>query len=544
MIIGIDFDNTIACYDKIFSLIAKSYKFVDASWTGKKQEVKDILLSQQNGEKLWQTFQGKAYGSHMYLAELFPGVANFLLHAKFLGHRIIIISHKTEFGHFDKEKVSLRAVALEWMNGKNFFDNSHFGISINDVHFLNSRREKIEKIQDLCCDVFIDDLVEVFEEMPDRAIPRRILFGGNQGLKSLVNYSAKYWSDIDEYILGKKSSKAIINEVEYLLKHRIESCERVYGGGNSQIYKIYDGKRYYALKKYPIVRDNVASRLEAETIGFGYLRNRGIENIPSVVSVNKDLNMAIFSWVDGLLPADINSSDINECISFIARLKDVSQKTDDSALPLAAEACISHQKLIDQIVRRINQLKESSNQDEILKPFFDNELIPLWESLQKWQDTHFPHENFEQKLDDEIQILSPSDFGFHNAIKMTDGSYTWIDFEYFGWDDPIKLVADFLWHPAMKLSNAQGGQWIRGCANIFVEDKGFYRRLRLGWPLYGIRWILILLNQFLIDYRKFESVTQEFDPEQRRKTLKEQLIKANLILNELKESQFEIFNRY
>ena len=29
----------------------------------------------------------------------------------------------------------------------------------------------------------------------------------------------------------------------------------------------------------------------------------------------------------------------------------------------------------------------------------------------------------------------------------------YIDFGYFGWDDPVKLTSDFIWHAGMVISN-------------------------------------------------------------------------------------------
>src|SRR6266480_4587472 len=51
------------------------------------------------------------------------------------------------------------------------------------------------------------------------------------------------------------------------------------------------------------------------------------------------------------------------------------------------------------------------------------------------------------------RILSPSDFGFHNAIRRPDGTLAFVDFEYFGWDDPAKTIVDFLLHPGMSVAD-------------------------------------------------------------------------------------------
>ena len=78
-----------------------------------------------------------------------------------------------------------------------------------------------------------------------------------------------------------------------------------------------------------------------------------------------------------------------------------------------------------------------------------------------------------------------------------DGRLSFIDFEYFGWDDPVKLTADFLWHPAMQLSPEIASGWQNAMLKLFADDPDFAHRLNVAMPLYGMRWIMILLNEFL-----------------------------------------------
>ena len=72
-----------------------------------------------------------------------------------------------------------------------------------------------------------------------------------------------------------------------------------------------------------------------------------------------------------------------------------------------------------------------------------------------------------------MQVFSPSDFGFHNTILEDDGDLKFLDFEYFGRDDPAKLMADFIWHPGMNLNNSQKTQWLKGIITIFWCQKVF-----------------------------------------------------------------------
>ena len=126
------------------------------------------------------------------------------------------------------------------------------------------------------------------------------------------------------------------------------------------------------------------------------------------------------------------------------------------------------------------------------------------------------------------QTLSPSDFGFHNALRRAGGSITFIDFEYFGWDDPVKLSADFLWHPAMQLSKGERLQFLEGVTGLYGADPSFSSRLAARFPLYGIRWSLIILNEYLPklwDRRTFSGKGGDWAAAKR-----EQLRKARLTL--------------
>jgi thiamine kinase-like enzyme len=95
------------------------------------------------------------------------------------------------------------------------------------------------------------------------------------------------------------------------------------------------------------------------------------------------------------------------------------------------------------------------------------------------------------------RTLSPSDFGFHNALRQPDGELVFIDFEYFGWDDPVKLVSDFLWHPAVELDAGERAALLTAAATIYAGDPAFGERRRAYSPLIALRWVAIILNEFV-----------------------------------------------
>src|SRR5690348_8754160 len=79
--IGIDFDNTVVCYDKLFVRTAKTEGLIPYDFRGGKAGVRELIRKLDGGEDKWQRLQGKVYGDQMGSALLFDGVAQFLQEA-------------------------------------------------------------------------------------------------------------------------------------------------------------------------------------------------------------------------------------------------------------------------------------------------------------------------------------------------------------------------------------------------------------------------------------------------------------------------------
>ena len=195
MRIGLDFDNTLVRYDHVFALESKKFGIMPASWKGSKQELRDELQLCPDGERLWQALQGRVYGLGMEQAVMFPGVASFLMRSKQRGDDLFIVSHKTEFGHFDSTRTPLRQAALSWMESRGFFEQRRFGLAKENVFFTGTRTEKVEQIARLNLDIFIDDLEEGFAEEGFPPI-NKILFNA-KGEGQYHDLHCDNWSEIE-----------------------------------------------------------------------------------------------------------------------------------------------------------------------------------------------------------------------------------------------------------------------------------------------------------------------------------------------------------
>lgn len=534
MNIGIDFDNTIASYDTLFHKVALKENIINTSWVGSsKTELRNYLRSQPNGEKTWMKLQGLVYGKYMHGAEMLSGFANFILSCKARNYKVFIVSHKTEHGHYDPEKISLRNEALKWMHDNRFFDPEYFGINEKDVHFANTRREKVKTIANLKCDWFIDDLPEVFEESHFPIETKKVLFGanGSNTLNDIVFVGN--WRKISEKILGQITDKDIVSWLNLLTKIPIEKLQKIPGRGNSKVYQITTSEgKSFALKLYPDQTTDKRSRLMTEFNTLQLLHRFNITNVPKSVEKSEELNIGLYEWINGENVVKPNLDNLEQAIDFVKQLYTLSQNIDRNHIDNASEACLSIYQLVDQIDNRLLKLENNSSQE--LSIFTETVFKPLWIEVKDESLSCYSLEYRENILPIIKQTLSPSDFGFHNSIKLEDGRIKFIDFDYFGWDDPVKLTADFIWHPGMNLNTDLKGRWKNAMLDLFSDDPQFGNRLNAAMPLYGLRWALIVLNEFLpgfADRRKKAGESKSYDIKKVREI---QLKKAHIYCDKVK----------
>lgn len=204
MLVGLDFDNTVAGYDRVFTSVAESEGLVEPGSTRNKSEVREALRKLDDGEREWMRLQGRVYGACMDEAEIIDGVGEFLHVCRKTAIPVCIVSHKTEFGHFDPDRVNLREAARNWMKKNRFFEGEGFAIDEGSVFFEPTRLDKIERIKSLGCTHFVDDLEEIFKEPTFPDTTKRYLFAPSTIPLPLGPFrSFNSWRDISNDILGR-----------------------------------------------------------------------------------------------------------------------------------------------------------------------------------------------------------------------------------------------------------------------------------------------------------------------------------------------------
>lgn len=200
--IGLDFDNTLAGYDEVFAEAAREVGVADGSFRGTKQDVRALCRSRPDGETDWMRLQGLVYGALMPQARLIEGVGAFFARCRRAEADIFIVSHKTEYGHFDEARVNLRDAARAWMNANGFFDRKRLGLSLDHVFFEDDRAAKVARIADLSCSHFVDDLEEVFLEPGFPPDTRSILFTNGRAVGPGPYLPLSDWKAIGDAVFG------------------------------------------------------------------------------------------------------------------------------------------------------------------------------------------------------------------------------------------------------------------------------------------------------------------------------------------------------
>jgi hypothetical protein len=174
MLIGVDLDNTIIGYDALFHQVARAWNLIPPEAPARKPEIKQ-WIRHHFGNDTWTKLQGEVYGPSLPQANAQPGVKEFFLHCRQAKFSACIISHKTRFPAVG-DRHDLRQAALDWLQRQGWFDPEGIGLAPADVEFHDTRPAKIEAIRRRHCDIFIDDLPEVFAEPDFPSGTARVLF--------------------------------------------------------------------------------------------------------------------------------------------------------------------------------------------------------------------------------------------------------------------------------------------------------------------------------------------------------------------------------
>jgi hypothetical protein len=275
------------------------------------------------------------------------------------------------------------------------------------------------------------------------------------------------------------------------------------GGANNQVFRVDLLGGPVLLKAYFVHPDDPRDRLRAD---YGFSRfawNRGVRALARPLAADPTGHLALFEFLPGekLKPAEVTWPPVREALDFFLAVNAHRGATEARSLPVGSEACFTLEDHLHCVRRRVARLQAM----EAVSPI-DREALALVRGELTFLNDLVLHHTGEEAaalglslglpVPAEDRCLSPSDFGFHNALR-TDAGMKFIDFEYAGWDDPGKTVADFFCQPECPVPAEYFDDFAQAVARQTTEPDLHRHRFHLLLPVYRLKWCCILLNDFL-----------------------------------------------
>ena len=266
---------------------------------------------------------------------------------------------------------------------------------------------------------------------------------------------------------------------------------RLTGGANNQLWHAHPkNSPSFVIKNYG---SDGGDRLRREWRYLSLLGEHKVPNLPRPLHYDPIQKLAAYSFMDGkkLSSEDVNFNHIMKAAQHISAISDIPIGTIDLAKGSYDDA-IGHIKEITDRISHLEQALQFYLHLDRLHNLVMKKLKPLWQSrydLVMKSDLNL--------LFSDVKLyLSPSDFGFHN-ILATENTLNFIDFEYAGADDLAKLAADFSLVPQTPIPDDYAASFISQLAHTISLDAYFEQRVAFLRFIGQIKWVCIILNEFL-----------------------------------------------
>lgn len=511
MRIGIDLDNTLISYDSLFLSLARKMG-ASLRADSSKEDVKSWSLDQDPSGEQWRELQSLAYGPRVLEAPIFPGARECLTAWLQSGHTLTVCSHKTEKSAFDPE-IKLRDWAALWLQ-QNLKE-----IPRSSIFFCETLEEKIQKIDDLNLDFFIDDHLHVLKQPQFPPLTGRVWFNPEKSevspealiRKNITSFPV--WNEIQNWfqnfsLLDDREVSAIKQAAcEFGFPVSIDRPARFQG--NNRLFNLKrNSKKSWVLKHYRITKDDPRPRGQTEFDALNIMRSYGIQNVPEPIWLTPDQSIGFYEFMEGSKTDPENASKpiIDQTALFLHQLDQMSRSVSLETFSYGAHSRKSVRDYFTVIDERLGKILPDLKNLPLggeAKTFLNDLYLPELNQIKIRAQSAFNRNGIplDQPTDKSELMLCPSDFGFHNMLVHED-SLHFLDFEYFGWDDPAKLMSDFMHSVAFKLDLNQRAQIVAQFGKERKNPISFFSRLSSVADLIGAEWILIILNVFNEDHLK------------------------------------------
>ncbi len=302
------------------------------------------------------------------------------------------------------------------------------------------------------------------------------------------------------------------------------SLQALSGGGNNRVFRLSVDSQRMLLKEYFRHPLDPRDRLKAEFDFTRFAWEHDIRRVPRPLACDAAAGLGLYEFIEGrkLEPGEVDDRAVSQALAFFQALNQHRHQPEAQQLPAGSEACFclaDHVNTVERRLARCESWQPGCEVDRAALAFVQNELLPRWRQIRAHVASEADRIGLgpSDPVPAQARCLSPSDFGFHNGLLEKSGVLRFIDFEYAGWDDHAKLACDFFCQPAISVPFGLWDMFVDAILAEVASPEQERRRIELLLPVYRVKWITILLNDFHPagnDRRRFASPGS--DPDERK----------------------------
>jgi hypothetical protein len=312
------------------------------------------------------------------------------------------------------------------------------------------------------------------------------------------------------------------------------SLERLSGGINNRVFRCGNGRRHWVIKGFSPAMPRQRDRMQAEVEFLRFAAQAAPGFTPALIQVDPERRCVVLEHLEGeAFPEGVPPSEgeVREAVNFFHQLNAERRLAQRTIHLDAAEGFLRLRELIANVRERLERITyvhldpHSRPQAKSLLGQIYRELDDIEERINKMIDKGIVSD----EIDPDLRCISPSDFGFHNAVRTTRGVF-FIDFEFAGWDDPAKAAQDFILQPRIPVRK-ELSPLIQ--ALPLAHRSTILRRCDAIGPALAIKWVCIQLA--VLQPARLEEILAVM-PEQTSETLiKKRLQSANQYLRQIQQ---------
>ncbi len=275
------------------------------------------------------------------------------------------------------------------------------------------------------------------------------------------------------------------------------------GGANNRVHLVRANGWRAVVKSYFQDPDDQRDRLGTEYEFLRFAWQQGLRCLPRPLARDRGQGLALYQFRPGrrLGAGQIEASHLEQVLGFILELNRHRHRPEAQKLPPASEACFSLEDHLGCLARRLEGLQQSLGHTEVDRAaarFLRDRLAPARRRVEQRVRRGARELGLDsgERLAPSRRCLSPSDFGFHNILAHPRQGLSFLDFEYAGWDDPVKMVCDLFAAPAAPPPPQHFPAFARRALAGLGEPPHRLALAGLLLPLHRLKWVCIIMNAF------------------------------------------------